>query len=334
MNYFFWIAVFAINFTGHCIQDEIDSFVGTVVQQQKDGQYEVSFSNGRWILPAQQIEQRANTQLGLTPDSVAATTNKGFTTLTGYKQWIYKSLDTRSPTSIQIIFKLVQNKKPKAKLSLVLRAVRLLETHGYIRKSKRHRRSYVSVVRKKKNRKRREVKKTKAKRSGSRQNKNPGKNNTPTMYLNTPAAETTNPTNSFIPNTLTRLKGGAGGLPTCEVYADQETGVPYSCELTKINLDTNENKFINMQLLKERGKNRFWFYWEWGKTGQQPNLKKQGPFVDVVGKAAFEMNFKLKTGIYWCDRFTKKNDAKYCFVNPLETSSKKLFTCSTCVGGS
>lgn len=298
-------------------QDTVDSFVGTVIKQHKNGQYEVSFSDGRWILPALEIEKRANTQLGLTPNSVPPLPlNKGFTTLTGYKKWIYECLKSRAPTSIQTIFALVQVRKPKARRSLVLRAVRALENHGYIRKGKRHRRSYVSVVRK--NQK-------KNKRKKAKQKKKTNKNHVTNGAANTQQTAAADQTSGVVPYTVTTLNGGVVGSPQCEVYVDQPTGVPYSCELTKINLDTNEDKFINMQLLKESGKNQCWFYWEWGKTGQHPNSKKEGPFLDVIGKAAFELKFKLKTGIDWGDRFTKAWADKYRFVNPLNPSSQKSF---------
>lgn len=316
--------------TFFCLQDTVPFYTGKIIKENTNSKvYEVSFSDGRWLLPADDIHTRAKTQLNLDPTPVPRSPPQRFKQLTGYKRLVYQTLNTRTPKSLQAIVAAVEAARPNANKKHVLKAVRALQVHGHLKADSKHARSYLALPApprraKTKNsstsKRSQKNAKTRSRKKKPNNSKATGRRKKKPSTVQASASASAN----ILPYHTSVLPLSGLNAAVCTVFVTPSTQQPYDCALTKVNLDTNEDKYINMQLLCEpHGPGvRYWFYWEWGKTGQAPTFKKDGPFVEAIGRAAFELKFKEKTGVEWTDRYKSHKADRYRFVLPSQNKTK------------
>lgn len=88
---------------------------------------------------------------------------------------------------------------------------------------------------------------------------------------------------------------------------------PYNCILNLANIENNNNKFYNMQIVESNGVH--YFCTRYGRTGKAGNINRQEMSLDGA-IIAFEAKFRTQTGLKWDDRNkeVQPNPKKYTYM--------------------
>lgn len=100
------------------------------------------------------------------------------------------------------------------------------------------------------------------------------------------------------------------------VYVDDNSGVVFDACLNQTNLGANNNKFYNIQLLESDNGKTYSTFTHWGRVGEKGQNKMlcQGASFPTA-EAAFDKQFKTKTGKYWADRANAHGgSSKYAYL--------------------
>lgn len=110
-------------------------YTGKIVKQNAKNDYEVSFSDGRWILPQNDIEFMAKSQLNLSPTSRV---RKSFKKLTGYKKLVFQTVSTKVAKSAQKIVSEILHKNPSAKPNIIKKSIKILLQHKFLKTPRKY----------------------------------------------------------------------------------------------------------------------------------------------------------------------------------------------------
>lgn len=89
----------------------------------------------------------------------------------------------------------------------------------------------------------------------------------------------------------------------------ESNGLVYNCNLNQTEIDANKNKFYIMQLIKTGSEYKLCV--RYGRLGEPGKALTTAQGSEVAGKAAFEKQFKAKTGNVWGTKDFKKKPGKY-----------------------
>lgn len=123
------------------------------------------------------------------------------------------------------------------------------------------------------------------------------------------------------PKMITVLKRGAAPVDTFSGFAQTHdvltnNGEVYDAMLHQTDVGKNSNKFYVIQLLHPVGNNgQCTLFTRWGRTGENGQTQKKGPFPVSSAIGEFEKQFKSKTAANWADRRTMvRKNGKYFWI--------------------